>query len=667
MARFFHLILVTIIALVWQFGLPQPRLWGQKEIRIDDLNFNSDIISQMLVFDSGQKLDIDSIVGVDFVEFSQASRARLLASADTLWLQFTIENKTGSPLDILWGTTFFEDFRFYQKIDQNWVEKRSGQGAPNQERDYLLNGASYANISLAPSAISRVYIRATNSTKPLFHFKPVVPSLITMSAFQDISRRQELIHFMFMGAVIIMAFYNLLLFFTTGSSAYLLFVLYNVTVFLFVMFLIGRADVLWLEDFQRNTEFLIYFGILSLGFYLRFAKEVLNVKSYNPKFSRIISFYIYTLFAGLIITLLGAARFMVPICFFMAISGLAIVVGLVIQIALKRYPPSYFFLIATSLYVVGSSIMMAQMLSILPEPLLNMYSYDYLQIGVSFQLAFFSLVLGSRMRLVRQQLADKEIEAIEIKRQKDVEIKDFLSKQNVVLEEKVEERTSDLKKEKEKSDELLLNILPFEIAQELKEKGSAEAKLHKNITVLFTDIKDFTALSMKMSPNELVKELDTCFRGFDNIISQYQIEKIKTIGDSYMAAGGLHGYGVNQVKEVVLAALDIQEFMIQRKNSQMVDDVPYFQIRIGVHTGPVVAGIVGVKKFQYDIWGDTVNIASRMESSSVVERVNISQSTKAFIEDNPNFVFHHRGKVSAKSLGEVDMFFVDRKKTSILF
>jgi adenylate cyclase len=214
-----------------------------------------------------------------------------------------------------------------------------------------------------------------------------------------------------------------------------------------------------------------------------------------------------------------------------------------------------------------------------------------------------------------------------------------------------------ISKEKKKSDDLLLNILPAEVAEELKAKGSAEAKLLDEVTVLFTDFKGFTQLSEKLSPKELVAEINECFSTFDNIMQKHGVEKIKTIGDAYMAAGGLPTSNTTHANDVVKAALDIQQSMREHKAKKEAAGKIFFDIRIGVHTGPVVAGIVGVKKFAYDIWGDTVNIASRMESSGEAGKVNISGATYELVKSNYRCV--HRGKVQAKGKGDIDMYFVE--------
>lgn len=207
--------------------------------------------------------------------------------------------------------------------------------------------------------------------------------------------------------------------------------------------------------------------------------------------------------------------------------------------------------------------------------------------------------------------------------------------------------------EKQKSDELLRNILPDEVADELKAKGEARARQYEAVTVLFTDFVDFTRASERQSPEQLVRELHTCFKAFDEIIERHGLEKIKTIGDAYMAVSGLPLPNDQHAQQAARAALDIRQYIRQRQSLQPGS----FEIRIGLSSGPVVAGIVGVKKFAYDIWGDTVNTAARMESASAPGRINISGATYAQLEGEFRCV--HRGKVEAKHKGEVDMYFLE--------
>jgi len=217
-------------------------------------------------------------------------------------------------------------------------------------------------------------------------------------------------------------------------------------------------------------------------------------------------------------------------------------------------------------------------------------------------------------------------------------------KREIKLKKEVHARTLDLEREMKKSDELLLNILPSQIAEELKTHGKAKAKRHENVTVFFSDFKGFTLISQLLEPEELVAEIDLCFREFDKIMEQYGLEKIKTIGDAYMCAGGI-------------PTLDIQVFMKRLAAEKSSKNQPYFETRIGIHTGPLVSGIVGIRKFAYDIWGDTVNIAARLEDNGEVGKVNISQSTYELVKDH----FHctHRGKITIKHDVEIDMYYVE--------
>ncbi|MCZ4409488.1 tetratricopeptide repeat protein [Cryomorphaceae bacterium 1068] len=217
-----------------------------------------------------------------------------------------------------------------------------------------------------------------------------------------------------------------------------------------------------------------------------------------------------------------------------------------------------------------------------------------------------------------------------------------------------------IEKEKERSDELLLNILPHETAEELKKNGKATPKYYENVSVLFTDFQGFTKIAEELSPQDLVEELNECFSAFDMIINKYKLEKIKTIGDSYMCAGGIPTKLPNSSLEMVKAALEIRDYMAAHHKERIKGGHKTWDLRIGVHTGAVVSGVVGKNKFAYDIWGDTVNTASRMETSGVIGQVNISGTTYEQVKDFFNCT--HRGKVQAKNKGEVDMYLVEGYK-----
>ncbi|MFC3879800.1 adenylate/guanylate cyclase domain-containing protein [Algoriphagus namhaensis] len=225
------------------------------------------------------------------------------------------------------------------------------------------------------------------------------------------------------------------------------------------------------------------------------------------------------------------------------------------------------------------------------------------------------------------------------------------------LEKLVAQRTEQLQKEKETSENLLLNILPWETTQELKKNGSVKAKDFNMVSVLFTDFINFTKYSEGLSSKALVELIDFYYRKMDEITNKHGIEKIKTIGDSYMCASGLPMEREDHALAAVRAAIEIRDFVEEAKVERKKTNKPYFEVRIGINSGPVVAGIVGIKKFAYDIWGDTVNVASRMESNGYAGKVNISASTYDLVKDY--FECEFRGDIPVKNKGEIGMYFAE--------
>ncbi len=216
--------------------------------------------------------------------------------------------------------------------------------------------------------------------------------------------------------------------------------------------------------------------------------------------------------------------------------------------------------------------------------------------------------------------------------------------------------------ERDRSKELLLNILPEETARELETNGSAQSRYYESATVLFTDFKGFSTIAGKLPPQELVAELNDYFMAFDEIMGNHNLEKIKTIGDAYMCAGGIPTANNTHPLDAVHAALEMQGYMFKKNAARKDKNQEGWKLRVGIHTGPIVAGVVGKKKYAYDIWGDTVNIASRMESNGEAGKVNISASTYQRIKEYYQCLY--RGKVTAKNIGEVDMYFIESKITN---
>jgi len=286
---------------------------------------------------------------------------------------------------------------------------------------------------------------------------------------------------------------------------------------------------------------------------------------------------------------------------------------------------------------------------LLKEPL-------FMHWGIDFAIVFLiglSLFLFYKRRVGKIQ-KQKDLLETQVK-QRTIEI--------IKQKEQVERQKRMLESEKVKTEKLLLNILPREMADELKEKGKAKARKYRQATVMFTDVQNFTRLAEEYTPEQLVAELDSYFIRFDEIVNKYNVEKIKTIGDAYMCAGGVPIRNKSNAIDTTLAALEIQRSMRELKKEKEEKGQKAWEIRIGMHSGDLIAGVVGIKRFAYDIWGDTVNVAARMESSGEVGKVNVSETTYEAIAEF--FVTEYRGKVSAKHKGDIDMYFVHSIKPEL--
>jgi class 3 adenylate cyclase len=312
----------------------------------------------------------------------------------------------------------------------------------------------------------------------------------------------------------------------------------------------------------------------------------------------------------------------------------------------RGYRVARFYIIAVSAYFLAILVYTSSLLGVLP---FNDFTDNLIELGVALEMLLFSLALADKISEYKNAKNQAEKDLLKTLQTNE----ELILNQNKMLEIKVEERTHDLIIEKEKSDNLLLNILPAEIADELKERGESEAKMFDNVSVLFTDFVNFTGVSEKFTPTALVHEINHCFTAFDHMVGRIGLEKIKTIGDAYLAVCGLPAEDPEHAIKTIKIALEIRDFIHDYYQAGGA-----FQIRIGVHSGPLVAGIVGIKKFAYDIWGDTVNTAARMEQNSEAGKVNISGATYELVKDT--FVCHHRGKIAAKNKGEIDMYFVER-------
>jgi len=226
--------------------------------------------------------------------------------------------------------------------------------------------------------------------------------------------------------------------------------------------------------------------------------------------------------------------------------------------------------------------------------------------------------------------------------------------------QKLGQKNNIIEEEKKRSDELLLNILLVEIMEELKATGKTQARNYDLVTVLFLDFMDFTSITEEMPPEELVSSIDSYFKLIDDIISKYPIEKIKTVGDAYICAAGLPLGSSDNPVIMIQAVMDVVAALNEMNEKRKADGKTVFEARMGVHSGPLVAGVVGVKKFAYDIWGDTVNTAARMQQNGEPGKINISGTTRELVKHR--YICTYRGRIEVKHKGQIDMYFVEGKK-----
>jgi class 3 adenylate cyclase len=474
-------------------------------------------------------------------------------------------------------------------------------------------------------------------------------SVSSKSGYVVKNRYHNLFWGLYIGIIAFAILYNFFVFLSVKDLNYLYYIIVTLSIAIFYLGVEGFGTAyIWPNNPRINLylpSIISFANIVFIFFTFRF----LQITS-KQKYAYFLG---WLLMATQIITIITnlAGFFNFAVLFGQVTSLFAAIYYLTIGVHnfIKGTPTARFFLLAWTSFLIFMVIAILAANNVIPS---NFFTIHCIFIGHMTEVLLLSFALADNINWLKLDNENKQKEIIF--RMKENEI--MQTNINIELEQKVSERTSDLQKQKNLSDTLLLNILPSKVAEELKEKGHSEANFFELVTVMFTDFKGFTEISADLNASEVVTILNECFSIFDEISLKNGIEKIKTIGDAYMAVGGLPTINTTHAKDAVRASLEIQAFLVEYNVERDKKGLAPFEARIGIHSGPVVAGIVGTNKFAYDIWGDTVNIASRMESNGEVNRVNLSGTTYELIKDE--YECEYRGKIVAKGKGHMDMYFI---------
>lgn len=575
-----------------------------------------------------------------------------------LWVRFELPGVQKTQA-VLLDSSPWENVDYFIVRDGRLVDHlRAGTLVPMSGRSTQISmtqhfsHAGFVAIDLLPGTRLTIYARMA-SRQQFLPIRWLRFQLWDTAQVLAGERRDRFFQGVFLGIMLVLMAYNLGLYFATREPSYLYYVI-----------MVAGGHVVWGMVFGLNVEFLWpnqptwELGATGFGFLIscwggcQFIRTYLDTPRHFPRSDKMLKW------AGLATLLLFPLLFVLPVRAVSrapeflgpwAVVLTCLLVAVIIQAMVRRHPLARHLLVSGVFGGTGSVVVTGAMLGVLPATDLTLHAG---QIGHGIFGIILSMGLGFRLQQLRTEVADRQLGEARLQSTHEREKRELVEDHSRGLENKVKERTRELTIAQEKSDALLANILPQAIIEELKATGTTEPRRHEEASILFTDFSGFTQAVASIPPKRLVQELDEIFRGFDDIVSAHGLEKIKTIGDAYMTAAGLPVAAADHALRCVRAGLALVGFIEMRNRTAAMK----WGLRVGVHSGAVVAGVVGKHKYAYDVWGDTVNIASRLESASEVNRVNISAYTYELVREH--FVCEYRGKLAAKGKGDIDMYYV---------
>lgn len=570
--------------------------------------------------DQADELDIDRIMQDSSLKFVPVDSITPGIITRSIWIRLRLKNRgTKKVSGMISSSNLIDTLWSYQVQNEVIIEKQMSSVNENIYSKLVPSHRNYISLSLGPSDSMIMYINCqfrNNATTAHLSHCGIFPTRNFISYLFRTSATQ----FTYAGMMSILVLISIFLFITFRERS---FIFFGLLAFCFILYFLEISSILRnytpvsLHSGVPFAQMIISGIVLFVGLFVR---DFLDLKQHLPRYNT--AYLAITIFVALICHILLMTT--IPVYLTVTIHNGVLLVFVfctmvpMVILTRRKIKSGRILLYSFLVLFIGSVFFQLSLLGILPG---GVWAKNTFQFG---SLAFSSFLFYG----IFDKITGIQNEQIRIKAERD------------------------------KTDELLLNILPFDVVRELKEKGYSDARDYERASILFTDFKEFTQASALLTAKELVKEIDACFKAFDNICEKYSIEKIKTIGDAYMAAGGLSDREKDSANQTTKAALEMQTFLVKRREEHLRLGKVAFQMRIGIHTGPVVAGIVGLKKFQYDVWGDTVNTAARIESAGEEDKVNISHSTYRLIQDEPHFTFEPRGMVNVKGKGDVRMYFV---------
>jgi len=602
-------------------------------------NGNVSLVDSLKIWvDSTGSSTFDDVISNPSINFSRRTNDGFTRQKDAVWANFKIRNTSESACQVALFFCHLADSVFlysFNGIDNG--EIMVFRASTNPKTRPAITTKSILEVNIGRHQVKNFYAK--------IHLRPNISKThqnhISLDALQSVNKlntEMYMIQSFFAG---VMVLFSLVSFIMYGSFKERMFIQFGVLMVCFMFYFLKLhrlTDAFITHNMPLTQTYLshISVGIINLSLFY-FVSGYINLKALYPTYYKGFRLFTFLVAVSAIIPQMIGVSLLITarINNILMITWIFGIIYPVVRQTLKKDKAARTLLISIGILFFGALLLTLSLLNVIPQTPLTKYG---MQIGT---VVFSSILFYGLFQKINMMKLDKLRIGLE----------------------------------KEKSDALLDNILPTDVATQLKETGFVEAQKFNLATVLFTDFKGFTQMSEKLKPTEIIEELNICFSAFDAICEKYKVEKIKTIGDAYMAVGGIPIAKNDSVKNTVLAGLEMVEFINKRQLEQDKEAKRSFQMRVGIHSGKLIAGIVGTKKFHYDVWGDTVNTASRMESSGEVGKVNISQATYELVKNERSppaegetagkleFEFESRGKIEAKGKGEVEMFFVSRMPT----